>query len=193
MKDGVYALSFTTPLARGISVAGHPFVLIPLTVAASTRSLFWGAVVAASTTIPLLAIILRNVRSGRWSDVDVSRHDQRSGLYYAGLPILLISALILYFLGAAPGLMRGLAAGVAMSLLGLIGNRWLKISMHMMFAGFCAVALSRSFPSPVTIAAVALFLAALAWSRWHLKRHTRLEIAVGLIIGVACGLAAAAS
>jgi hypothetical protein len=192
MKDGVYALSFTTPLARALSVAGHPFVLIPLTVAASTRSLFWGAVVAASTTIPLLAIILRNVRSGKWSDVDVSRHDQRSGLYRAGLPLILISGVILYFLGASPAMMRGLAAGAIMFAAGLIGNRWLKISMHMMFAGFCAVALSRSYPSAVTVAAVAAFVAALAWSRWHLKRHTSIEIAVGLAIGLACGLAAAA-
>jgi hypothetical protein len=190
MKDGGYTLSFTTPLARALSIAGHPFILIPLTVAASTRSLFWGAVIAASTTIPLLAIILRNVRSGRWSDVDVSRHDQRSGLYFAGLPLLLISALILYFLGASPRLMRGLAAGVAMSVIGLIGNRWLKISMHMMFAGFCAVVISRSYPSPATVAAATLVLAALAWSRRHLDRHTWPEIAVGLAIGVACGLAA---
>jgi hypothetical protein len=188
MKDRVYALSFTTPVARALSVAGHPFVLIPLTVAAVTRSLFWASVIAASTTIPLLLVILRNVRSGKWSDVDVSRHDQRSGLYRAGLPLVPVAALILYFLGASPAMMRGLAAGAAMFAAGLIGNRWLKISMHMMFAGFCAVALSREFPAAL-VPCIA-FLAALAWSRHHLDRHTWPEIAVGLVIGVACSLAA---
>ncbi|HEY0160385.1 MAG TPA: hypothetical protein VGF28_24070 [Thermoanaerobaculia bacterium] len=192
MKDRVYALSFTTPLARWLSIAGHPFVLIPLTVGASTRSLFWAAVIAASTTLPLLAIIIRNVRKGRWSDADVSRHDQRSGLYHAGLPILLLSALVLYVLGADPRLLRGIAAGVAMAVAGLIGNRWLKISMHMMFAAFCAVAISRAYPGALTVAAATLFLAALAWSRNHLKRHTWPEIATGLALGLLAGAAAAA-
>lgn len=188
MKDRAYPLSFTTHLARAISVVGHPFVFIPLTVAASTRSLYWGAVVAASTTVPLLLVIVRNVRSGRWSDVDVSRHDQRSGLYRAGLPLILAAAVIFYFLDAGPRMMRGLAAAAVMFAAGLLGNRWLKISMHMMFAGFCAVAISRAYPSAV-LPSIA-FLAALAWSRWHLKRHTWPEILVGLLIGVACGAAA---
>ncbi len=190
MKDGVYTLSFTTPLARALSVAGHPFVLTPLTIAATTRSLFWASVVAASTTIPMLLVILRNVRSGRWSDVDVSRHDQRAGLYFAGLPLLAGAALILYVLGASPPLMRGLAAGAAMFAAGLIGNRWLKISLHMMFAGFCAVTLYRSFPSPATALALLACVAALAWSRHHLNRHTWIEIAVGLAIGATSSLAA---
>jgi len=191
MKDRAYPLSFTTSLARAISVVGHPFILIPLTVAAASRSLLWGAVIAASTTVPLGAIILRNVRSGKWSDVDVSRHDQRSGLYRAGLPFILLAAVILYFLGASPGMLRGLAAAAVIFTVGLVGNRWLKISMHMMFAGFCAVAISRSFPAVATVVAAGVFLAALAWSRRYLDRHTWTEIAVGVVIGLACGFAAA--
>jgi len=188
MKGRVYPLSFTTSAARALSVAGHPFILIPLTVAAASGSLFWGAVIAACTTIPLLLVIVRNVRSGKWSDVDVSRHDQRSGLYRAGLPLILACGVVLYFLGASPGMMRGLAAAAVIFAAGLIGNRWLKISMHMMFGGFCAVAISRSYPYALLPSLA--FLALLAWSRWHLKRHTWTEIAVGTVIGLVCGWAA---
>ena len=188
MEDGRPRLSSSIALARTLSIAGHPFLLVPLTVAAVSRSAFWTAVIAASTTLPLLAIIARKVRRGAWSDFDVSRHDQRSGLYYAGLPLLLLTLLILYFLGASAHLMRATFAGAVMFAAGLLGNRFLKISMHMMFASFCAASIVRAYPTAVFAALP--FLAALAWSRRHLERHTWTEIAVGLAIGTACGVAA---
>ncbi|MEA2464116.1 MAG: hypothetical protein QOJ98_1863 [Acidobacteriota bacterium] len=187
MEDGRPRLSSTIALARALSLLGHPFLLIPLTIAALTGSFFWTAVIAASTTVPLLLIIARKVRRGAWSDFDVSRHEQRSGLYYAGIPLMALSALLLYLLGASASMLRGVAAGGVMFLAGLLGNRFLKISMHMMFASFCTVALTREYPS--SIYATLPFLAAIAWSRRYLDRHTWAEIAVGVAIGAACGLA----
>jgi hypothetical protein len=188
MEDGRPRLSSTIALARTLSVLGHPFLLVPLTIAVLTRSLFWTAVIAASTTVPLLVIISRKVRRGAWSDFDVSRHEQRAGLYYAGIPLMALSAILLYCLGASPSLMRGVAAGTVMFLAGLLGNRFLKISLHMMVAAFCAVALARAYPwSPIgTIP----FLTAIAWSRRFLDRHTWAEIGVGLLLGGVCALAA---
>jgi hypothetical protein len=188
MEDGRSRLSSSTALARGLSVAGHPFLLAPLTVGVMTRSVFWTSVIAASTAVPLLAIIARNVRRGAWSDFDVSRHEQRSGLYHAGLPLMVLSALILWFLGAAPALLRATAAATAMFVAGLIGNRWLKISMHMMTAAFCAVFLVREHPWLAAI--VVPFVVAIAWSRRHLQRHTWLEIGIGLALGTAAAVAA---
>ena len=188
MEDGHPRLSSTSALARALSLLGHPAVIIPLTIAALTRSLFWTTVIAASTTIPLLAIIARKVRRGTWSDFDVSRHEQRSSLYYAGIPLIALCALLLYFLGASPEMMRGIAAGSLMFLAGLFGNRFLKISMHMMFAAFCTVALARTYPS--SLYGTLPFLTAIAWSRRHLDRHTWPEIAVGTLIGTICGLVA---
>jgi hypothetical protein len=188
MEDGRPRLSSTIALARALSILGHPFLLIPLTIAALTRSLFWTAVIAASTTVPLLAIIVRKVRRGTWSDFDVSRHEQRSGVYHAGIPLLALCALLLYLLGASPEMLRGVAAGALMFLAGLLGNRFLKISMHMMFAAFCTVALARTYPA--SLFGTLPFLAAIAWSRRYLDRHTWAEIAVGVVIGLACGFAA---
>lgn len=173
-------------LARALSIAGHPFVLIPLTVAAATRNLFWTAVIAASTTVPLLIVVFRNVRRGVWSDFDVSRRDQRSGLYVAGIPLLLGTAILLYALGASPRLLRAVAAGGLMLLSGMLGNRYLKISMHMMVGAFCAVTIGRLYPW--SAAGTFPFLAALAWSRRRLDRHTWPEIAAGSLIGIAAGL-----
>ncbi len=180
--------SLSAALARAISVAAHPFVLIPLTVAVATRSLFWTAVIAASTSVPLLAIILRNVHRGTWSDVDVSRHEQRASLYYAGIPLLIGAAALLSWLGADPKLMRGLAAGAAMFTAGLLGNRFLKISMHMMFAAFSSVTIAWLYPA--TTPAVATVIVALGWSRRRLDRHTWPEILTGTTIGAIAGAAA---
>jgi hypothetical protein len=149
---------------------------------------FWSSVIAASTIGPLLAIIGRKVRRGAWSDFDVSRHEQRSGLYYAGLPLLALSGAILYFLDADPGLLRAVAAAIVMFTVALAGNRFLKTSMHMMVATFCAVSLVREYPAAAL--AVVPFVAAIAWSRRHLERHTWAEIAVGIALGAAFGAAA---
>jgi hypothetical protein len=188
MEDGRSRLSSSTSLARAISVAGHPFVLIPLMVATATRNWVWATIVGAATILPLLVITLRNVRRGVWSDHDVSRREQRSGLYHAALPLLALTALLLWLMGAKSGMMHGLAAGAVMLAAGLIGNRFLKISLHMMVAAFAGVTIGRIHPN--AIYAIVPFVAAIAWSRWKLERHTPAEIATGLGIGAAAAFLA---
>lgn len=182
MEDGRSRLSSTILVARVVSIAGHPFLLIPLTVAAATRSARWTAVVAAATVLPLTAVVLRNVRSGRWSDFDVSRHDQRRGLYRAAAPLLLACTAILRLLGATPMMLRATAAAAAMFLCGYLLNRWLKVSLHLMCAAFCAVLLGYAWTW--------IAVAAIGWSRRKLERHTMPEIVVGLVLGAGAGCAA---
>lgn len=181
MEDRHPRLSSTT-LARVLSVAGHPFLIIPVLVGITTRDPAWTAVVAALTVLPLMVITSRNVRRGSWSDFDVSRREQRSGLYYVAIPLMAAGALVLAAMGADSGLLRGFVAAGAMLLAGILANRWLKVSMHMMCGGFFAVVLVRLHPW--SAAAVVPFFAAVAWSRWKLRRHTPAEIAVGTVIGV---------
>lgn len=188
MEDGRSRLSSSTTLARVISIAGHPFILIPLMIAILTRNWVWTAAVAAGTSLPLLVITLRNVRRGVWSDHDVSRRDQRGGLYRVALPLVILSAALLYSLDAGPGMMRGFAAAALMLLLGVLGNRFLKISMHMMTAAFCGVTIARLYP-PTALVIIPL-VAAIAWSRRKLERHTWAEVAVGLAIGAGAALLA---
>ncbi len=189
MEDGRPRLSSTT-LARALSTAGHPFVLIPLTVAVATRNWLWTSIIAASTIFPLIAIIIRNVRRGTWSDGDVSRRDQRAGLYYGALPLALVAAIVLHLAGAPSPTIRSTAAAAAMLAVGLIGNRLLKMSLHMMFAAFCAVAIVRLHPWSAI--AIIPFVLAIAWSRRKLERHTLTEIVVGLLLGLAAGIYAVA-
>jgi membrane-associated phospholipid phosphatase len=167
--------------ARLVSIAAHPFVLSPLTVALASRNWRWTAIVAASTMLPIVAVILWNIRRGVWSDFDVSRREQRSGLYWVAIPLLLAVA----FLGPHP-FRRSMLALAAVLLVGLALSRFLKTSLHLLFAAFCAVVLWRVYPlSALPMMAV---LAALAWSRWVLKHHTPVEIVVGTLLGLAAGV-----
>ena len=180
MEDRPRRLSSTT-LARILSIAGHPFVLIPLMVAVATGNWVWTAIVGAVTILPMLVITLRNVRHGVWADHDVSRREQRGGLYRAIFPLFALCALLLWLMDAGPQLLRGFAAAAVMLATGLLGNRFLKISLHMMAAAFCAVTIVRLYPN--TVYALVPFVAAIAWSRHKLERHTWTEIVVGVAIG----------
>lgn len=174
-------------LARILSVAGHPVVLIPPTVALVSGSLRAAGMIAATITLPLVAIMAVQVRRGAWSDYDVSRRDQRSGLYYAVAVLLAVAAFILYRSGANPGMMRGIAAAAGMLVAGLLLGRFLKTSMHMMFAAYCGVLVIWTYPWSAV--AVVPFVLAVAWSRRRLERHTLVEVIVGLVIGTLGGLA----
>ena len=183
MEDGRPRPSSTTHLARTLSIAGHPFVLIPVMVAIATRNWIPTAIVAAVTILPLFLVTLRNVRRGVWSDHDVSRREERGGLYRAAFPLLAISALLLWLTDASSRMMRGFTAAAIMLAIGLLGNRFLKTSMHMMAAAFCGVTIGRIYPNVTFV--IVPFVAAIGWSRRKLERHTWTEIVVGTVIGAA--------
>jgi hypothetical protein len=81
-------------VAWWVSVLGHPFVLIPLLVGYVTarvlppgRAAMVLRLVVAGTVLPMLWIISRRVRSGAWTNYDVSVREQRAGMYPAALVI----------------------------------------------------------------------------------------------------------
>jgi hypothetical protein len=170
-------------LARLISIAAHPFVLSPLTVALASRNWRWTLIVAASTILPIVAVILWKMHQGVWSDFDVSDRQQRSSLYWYAIPIFLA---VYFFLPAHPDFRRSVLALVAALLVALALSRFLKTSLHLLCAALCAVVLWQAYPwSALVMAAV---LAALAWSRWILKHHTPAEIATGTLLGLGAGI-----
>ena len=174
-------------MARILSAVLHPFVVAPLTAALATRNWRWTGAIAATTILPLTVLLIRRTRRGAWTDFDVSHRDQRPGLYYAALPLLAVAALAVWLLGAPPWFLRSFLAIAFLFAAGLVGNRFLKISLHMMFGAFCLTALARLYPTSLFLTLP--LLAALAWSRWRLERHTMIEIAVGIVLGAGAGIA----
>jgi membrane-associated phospholipid phosphatase len=173
-----------------VSVIGHPFVLVPLTTlyAVSRESGLGTAAgsagaVALAAVVPVLALVVIGVRRSAWSDHDVSDREQRSGFYRALFVVLPAGSIALWFL--QPTLRRGILTSWALILASMAANRFVKSSLHVGFAAFCATSLPLP-PAGSMLAALAVI--AIAWSRLVLKRHTLLEVVLGAVLGAAAGL-----
>ena len=172
-------------LARAISVAGHPFILIPA--AALIVSGRGPALVLALTMLLVASVIFLQVRRGKWSDADVSTRQQRPLFYAVILAATAAAALLLWRMGASSSFVRGTLIAIAMITIQMIANRWLKISLHSSFAAFVTgVVATRSTVIAVATACLAL---GIAWSRVTLKRHSPSEVLIGLGLGAGAAIA----
>lgn len=180
-------------IAWWVSVLAHPFVLAPLLVAiVASRSLppqRAAAVVAfvvAGSILPMLWIMVRRVRSGAWSNHDVSIREQRTGMYPVALALVIATILLLYLTDPSGPVLRGTIAVLALIAAASIINRWLKVSLHTAFAWFTAVSLfSMNLALGIGGGVVAL---AVAWSRLELRRHTPAEVVAGILLGATVGV-----
>ena len=179
-------------VARWISILGHPFILIPALVAAVTvrslppeRVVRVVASVVLVSIVPMLLLIARRVRSGTWSNYDVSVREQRTGMYPAALAITAASVLVLAWVRVPRPILHGVIATLLLIGIASLVNLRLKISLHTAFAVFTAVTLlvvSRGLGA----AGLALALA-IAWSRLELGRHTLPEVVGGALLGALVG------
>lgn len=182
-------------LARWISIAAHPFVVVLLLVgaveghgrpAAAARSV---AAVALLFVLPVAVLIARQTRSGAWSTVDASDPRERPLLYLVGAAGLL--ALFGYLLLTQPAtpLLRGAAGTLGMLALCAVATRWVKISLHVAVAALAAtILLGRGMPLGWLLAAVVPLL---GWARVAMGRHRWIEVVLGLAVGGAAGVAIA--
>jgi hypothetical protein len=181
-------------VARWVSIVAHPFVMVSVMVgSAAARRNSAGEVVRsvltvlAFTIVPVLVLMVRQVRAGAWQNVDASNPSERPILYLvAGLAFI---ALLAYLALARPQsfLLNGAAATFVMLAACALATRWIKVSLHMAFAALATTTLLL-IGSPVGWVLLPV-VPLLAWSRLSLARHRRLEIALGTLIGVSTGLA----
>src|ERR1700730_1798021 len=182
--------------ARIISWIGHPLVFVPVSLAivVTTR-------LAPRVGIPILGVLFlfviapiaillfAGVRSGRWRDADVSVREERRGFYPWAIPFSAVGALAIWLMRAPTFILRGAIVTLALFVIAAMINLRLKISLHILFAFYCAVVLLRL---GVLFGVGAFILAALVfWSPLFLKRHTPIEAITGGFLGIAGGIVAA--
>lgn len=185
----------STALARWVSIAAHPFVMVGLMVGMVASGQEDGdavgsvLIVAIFTVIPLFVLMTRQVRRGAWANVDASDANERPVLFLVGFAAM--TALLAYLFLARPQsfLMRGSVVTFAMLGVCAVATRWSKVSLHMAFAALAATTLLL-IGSVVRWPLLAV-LPALVWSRLTLGRHTVAEVALGTAIGVLAGIALA--
>lgn len=181
--------------AEGISNIFHPFVVaIPTMVIAMVRqgtslrsALFWTILAVCVVIVPMLFLIYRGVRSGRYSDASISIREQRRGLYVAAV-ILFAFLLAILIWGKAPTILLAclVSALAATVIAAFINHQFTKLSLHSVgMAGYTTVLL---LTAPALGIAMALFALLVGWARMRLNHHTPLQILIGWAVSSGCVL-----
>lgn len=188
-----YADRMSLPLARALSIVGHPMLMLPVAVLAialaqgDTRTATWSAAGFGVFTALVMGYSWWQVRRGRWAHVDASATHERSTLNRFLLVALTSGALLIGWRGGQPLFALGLALSAAMILVAVLTSRACKLSLHLAFAVFAACLL-RELGTGWMFAAL-LFAIAVAWSRLALGRHTPRDLVAGAATGAVAGLA----
>ena len=176
--------------ARFVSIIGHPAVLPPAIVVMVLADKGSGVLPLATAMFVAVASIVmfysyRKVRAGDWKHVDASVPKERQALNPLLAVALFLAALLAVRLPGAQALGLGLGAAGVIPVLAMLLSKWMKLSLHVAYAGFVAVWLSTVAP---WLSAVGLLAALLvAWSRVVLRRHSFLEVYSGLMVGTGIG------
>lgn len=180
--------------AKIVSVLGHPFVLLALTVLAATaskespaRAAIIGLITVTATVLPMLFIIRRKVKSGKWSDHDVSDAAQRRSFYPIMMAILALALTVFFILDFPRPLLAGMLISLAILLVAMFVNRYSKISLHLSFAVYFALSLFAVSFRTGTI--FLIFAAGVGWSRVRLARHSTPQVLSGALLGAIAGIA----
>ncbi|MDA3648832.1 hypothetical protein LZ318_06080 [Saccharopolyspora indica] len=183
----------TDRVARVLTEIFAPWVIVvvlPLAVAwRATESigpaLGWGLLVSATSSILPMGVIVWGARTGRWDSHHVR---DRAGRFvpFVALIVMSLVGLGLLVLLSAPWLLIALDIAMIVSLFVTGGiTVWWKISMHSAVAAGAVVILAMLF-HPVCWALL-LVVAAISWSRVHLRDHTAAQVTIGAIVGAIVG------
>lgn len=178
-------------VARAVSIAGHPVVLlfVAVLVAASTRGAplrqlwFFGGALAAFSVV-VLGFSWLQVRSGQWSHVDASARTERNSLNIFLGVLCFFAAVLVWFVTRRAYLSLGLGLSGTLAVIALLIARWVKVSLHVAFAAFATALV---WPNRLAVIAGFLVTAVVAWSRLILGRHVAADVAAGLLLGTSAG------
>jgi hypothetical protein len=173
---------------------GHPFVSTAVLIALATTRFVAPSHWLWAIVGPLMFVIVplgwfmgRQVRRGRWQNVDASQQTERPALYLVA--IIGTAILILYFMWipSLRFLWRGALVLLVLLIAARVANRWIKLSLHVAYASAVAILLLQV--QLQTGLAFLIFVPILAWARLVMRRHSLREVLAGFSLGTALGLA----
>ena len=174
-------------LARLVSIAGHPAVLMPVAAVIAARDIDVRNAFLVSVACAFVVVVysIYKTRRGDWVHIDASVPAERSQLNSrVGLCLLAIAGLL-----AFAGLHVGIPVVVGLSGLIVLVAHLLrdlaKLSLHVAFAVFSAVLV---WPNHVAALGLAVMAVAVGWSRIALRRHVAADIMLGAVTGLSSGL-----
>jgi hypothetical protein len=182
--------------ARWVSWIGHPLVFVSLSVGiiialrlANRTGLALSLSLLATVILPMVLLLFRGFKSGRWSDPDVSVRAERVRFYPRAISISAVAVSALLLSHAPAFALRGATVTLFLLIMAALINFRIKLSLHALFAFYSGVIL---FVVNPVVGAIAFALALLVfWSRLYLRRHDFLETLVGTFLGLLGGLVTA--
>ncbi|ACE83775.1 putative PAP2 superfamily [Cellvibrio japonicus] len=180
-----------TSIARFISIVGHPALLMPIAAAIAANSIdnhrvqLLAVIVAIFFAIFVFTYSQVKTRTGQWEHVDASLKNEHKELNISASVFLFIGTLVLFLFDVHSGIVFAVGLSGAIVLCCYFLSKIAKPSLHF---GFAILASCLIFPN-VSVATFFLFFAVLVgWSRFHLERHTRLDLAIGAGLGLFAGI-----
>ena len=187
------SVSYQKFIAVWASRALHPLVVAPLSLftvqrlsgATSLQATLWTLFACGTTLLPMFAFIQFRVRRGRYTDLDVSRREDRHALYLMAGLILIALLAALAALPAPRIVWWSLVTALAALTVGAFVNLLVhKVSLHVLTDAACATFLAFLWP-PAGAALLGLSVL-VAWSRVYLGRHAVPDVLWGFGLGVLC-------
>lgn len=175
-------------LARIISFITNPLlILFPIPFILVTRSGYAHIVAFKWTLFSLIfffsagIFVIYEVKHKVFSDMDVSRRNQRPFLFSFIGVITLIYFIGLIILHAPPILFFAVWGVIISVLFASMINKNIKMSIHVATITAVILTLVKLYDLPLIIF---IIIPIVAWARMEIKRHTYPEVITGLIFGV---------
>lgn len=178
--------------AKFISVTGHPLLfgnayVIFMSFQNLERkiALMVSLLVIVLVAVPIIWNNYRKMKSGEYTNFDVSDRMQRKGFYPFAISLFSVLLLVFWILDFPGEVLRQTCVFFVMVLTMALVNLKIKASMHAGIAFYIAlnIFVFGFLPGGVTLG----FALAVAWSRWQMKRHSLKELVIGAIIGFSFG------
>lgn len=146
-------------------------------------ALLYTCLILVFLTFGPMVYILVGVRTGKFTDADVSVRSQRFGPFLFGIISAFIGLAILLFTHGPKNLQTLLLITVISGIVMFVITLWWKISIHASSLASAATLLTALYGSIMLIAFVMLI--AVCWSRVVLHRHTLGQVIAGSLVSIA--------
>src|SRR5438046_2846761 len=139
---------YVTTFARLVSWIGHPLIFVSASVAVVVGTQLGPRTglpillaLLLSTLVPTAILLLSGVRSGRWSDADVSVRKERQRFFPWAVPFSLAGVIAMWWLQARSYIIRGGMVTLGLFLISWLVNLSLKLSLHALLAFYRTIIL----------------------------------------------------
>src|SRR5579885_3437136 len=157
-----------------------PLVLVYYSTGDVLSAMHWTAY-SAFFLLLIVAVVVYGVQKGTFSDLDVSKREQRPLLFLLTIIIAMLYLAGLFVFQAPLVLFLTIFALMVGTFLASIMNVYLKASLHVAVITGLTITLTVLYKHWYTL--LLLLIPLVAWSRITIKRHTFIETIAGAVLG----------